>query len=237
MQHAWIEAGYIIVSDALAPGRDGVRGPQRIVTMSTCIVDSYPDGWALPWTNISDAELDEHRASLGLGALEFAALRAWVSDAIDDGRFGWTNTFLSLDAARDFNRRFLGAVGTRKLLGASFAPDIAAQFLREEAPQRPGAGSGVWTALSRNRGIELGGKSLGFDVVGADWDSFHTFWCNGLQRDFAAELGLQVNRHGLFDEESQARAACEFASRPETGAEPCAWYPVRIDEHDFNVQR
>lgn len=231
-----IEAGYYIVSDAIPPNRERVFTPPRVVTISTCIVDSYPDAWALPWAGTSESQLREHQTSLGLEAPETAALRAWVSKALESGEFGCPNVFLSLATAREFDRRFLAKVKRRRLLGASVAADVAARFLHEMEPQRPNAGSGTWSALSRNRRIEPGGRFLGFDIVGAEWGGdFHTFWCNGLERDFESHLGIRVNPQGLLEDEVQALAACEYVSRPEVGAEPCCWFPVGIHEYGFGL--
>jgi hypothetical protein len=232
----WIEAGYFIVSDTAPPSREGCFAPPCVATISTCIVDSYPDDWALPWASIAEEQLQERRASLGLERPDFAALRAWVSKALESGEFGWPNVFLSLGAAREFSRRFLGKVTLRRLFGASAAADVATRFLHEMAPQRPNAGSGTWIALSRNRRIEPGGRPLGFDIVGAEWGgNFHTFWCNGLEREFETRFGIRVNQQGLLDDEVQAQAACEYVSRPEVAAEPCCWYPVRVSEYEFGL--
>lgn len=234
MQREWIEAGYFIVADAARPDLGSCSLPHRRVTISTCIVDSYPDWWALPWARTSEDELEKRRVSLDLDPSQFAALRAWVADAVARGEYGWPNVFLTLGSAREFHRRFLAGRTGQRVLGASVARDVAARFVRDEAPSGKNAAPGVWSALSRERRAERGGQLLGFDIVGAEvGGSFHTFSCNDLERDFAAHLGIQLNAHGLIDEAAHALAASEYVNRGDVGAEPVNWYPMRIVEYEF----
>lgn len=151
MQREWLEARYFIVSDAPSPDRASGLLPPRVVTVSTCIVESYPDAWALPWVQTPGDELDKLREFLGLDMAAFSALRSWVGEALDNGDYGWPNVFLSLGAARAFGHRFLGAVKNRRLVGLSMVEDLAREYLREEAPPEGHGAPGIWTALSRTR--------------------------------------------------------------------------------------
>ena len=186
MQHEWLEAGFFVVSDATSPKRAGSPLPSRIVTVSTCIVESYPDEWALPWFQTSPEDLERIRASLGLNRSAFSGLRAWVEEAMTNGDYGWPNVFLSLEAAREFGQKFLGAVRNRRLLGLSLAEEVARAFVREEALPEGRGGSGTWSALQRRRRLEHPGPPLGFDVLGAEHGGdFHTFTCNSLERHYS----------------------------------------------------
>jgi len=232
---AWIQAGFFWISDGRAPLRESSLLPTRLVTVSTCIVDSYPDSWALPWFTTPPEKLLEIRASLALDDRDFAALLAWVARAIDTGDFGWPNVFSSLRVSREFHALFLRAPERLRLVGLTAAKDVAEEFLIQEVPEREGAGSGVWTALSRNAPLAPGGTTLGFDVLGANYGGdFHTFSCNDLARDYHEKLGICFNRHGLIDDERQAIDACEYTNRDEVGAAPVAWYPFRVDQYDFD---
>ena len=150
---------------------------------------------------------------------------------MDDGHFGWPNEFFSLRAAREFGIRFLGAAQRSRIVGMSLAMDVAAAFLREEAPQERHDGSGVWTVLKRGVPLAQGGSLLGFDVLGAEYGGwFHTFCCNGLEQEFNEKLGITFNEYGLIDDYSRAVTACEYTNRDDVGAEPVAWYPFRVDD-------
>ena len=95
----WIEAGFFLVSSGKSPERQSRLLPARIVTISTCIVESYPDSWALPWVEARPEELLKIRELLSLGESGLADLRSWVGRAMEDGDLGWPNVFFSLRAA------------------------------------------------------------------------------------------------------------------------------------------
>src|SRR5262245_19547375 len=101
-EHDWIEAGFFVVSDGQFPDRLKQPLAATGVTVSTCIVESYPDEWALPWVETAEAPLREIRESLSLDETDFSELRRWVARALDCGQIGWPNVYFSLHSAREF---------------------------------------------------------------------------------------------------------------------------------------
>jgi len=234
MDFEWFEAGSFLVSGGKAPGRHDGLLPTCIATVSTCIVESYPDSWALPWVETTPDEVRQVLESLSLDESGFADLRSWVERAIEERALGWPNVFFTLAAAAEFKSRFLRALQGVRLLGLSIANDVAAEFVREQCPPEGHDGSGVWTKISGSVRSTLHSSSrlLGFDVLGAEQDgSFHTIACNGLEQQLSEALGIPFNASGLIPDYSSAVAACEFMNREDVGAEPIAWYPFRVDEH------
>ncbi len=230
MEQAWVEAGFFVIADGASPQQARPLLPPAIVTVSACIVDSYPGSWALPWTNTSPDTLAEVQRSLALDDGAFAELCASVRAAFDDGSFGWPNVFASLDAAQDFKRQYLQALVNARVIGLSFTREVAAAFVADQAPSGGLGGSGVWLMLARDLTLRRGGALLGFDTLGADsGGSFHTFSCNGLWEDLHEKLGVSFNEHGLISRYADAVAACDYLNREEVGAEPVSWYPGRID--------
>jgi len=202
------------------------------VTVSTCIVESWPNSWALSWVKTTPEVARRVRESLELDDTDFADLQLWVSRSMDNGKFGWPDVFLSLRSAREFKNRFLGAIAGSRIVGLSLAKDVAAEFLREERPQEGHGAPGVWTMLKREVALNQQASLLGFDVLGAEYGgSFHTFSCNGLEEDLNKKLGITFNEYGLIGDYSSALAASDFTNRDDVGAEPVAWYPFRVDEY------
>lgn len=231
-QDDWIGAGFFLLSEGKSSEKSPRLLPAHIITVSNCIVDTYPDSWALPWVDTPADELRSMRDSLGLDDNAFGDLRSWVEQAMESGDFGWPNVFFSVRAGREFSHRFLGALQGVRLVGLSLTKDVAADFLREEAPQEGRGASGVWTMLARRELLAQPATQLGFDVLGAEYGGwFHTFSCNGLEKDFSDKLGVLFNQCGLIDEYVRAVAASEYTNRDDTGAEPVAWYPFRVDDY------
>jgi len=232
MECEWLEAGFFVITGGKSPARETCLLPERIVTVSTCIVESYPDSWALSWVKTTPDQVRQIRETLALKDSELAELRSWVGQAMNDGHFGWPNVFFSLRAAREFRERFLGVLQESRIVGLSLATDVAAAFLREEAPQEGHGAPGVWTMLTRGVRLNRPTSPLGFDVLGAEYGgAFHTFSCNGLEQEFNEKLGITFNRYGLIDDYLRAVTASEYTNRDEVGAEPVAWYPFRVDDY------
>jgi hypothetical protein len=234
MKEEWIQAGFFLSSGAVPHPGDQRFLPSRILTVSGCRVRKYPGWWALPgelvlpdggtrpWT------LADVPEELELTEPGFNDLRSWVEKSLSSLDLGWPNVFQNLRAAREFKRRFMPALPGVRLIGLVIAADDAKEFTPdyEEAGKRMTA--------SRRLPPDDAGVFLGFDVLGVeDSGSFHTFSCNGLEKDFAEKLGVTFNDYGLIPNQDQALTAAEYADRDETVAEPVPWRAVKLYEFDL----
>ncbi len=97
---------------------------------------------------------------------------------------------------------------------------------------------GVLTALRRGAPLPSGGVILGFDVLGWDWGTFHSYTCNGLEAEFDASLGIRPNAHGFFSRVEDARKCADHANLETIGAEPALWLPWLTVAYDgFGTER
>lgn len=232
MDRQWIEAGFFIVSEGDSPENGKGLLPNRIVTVSTCLVRTYPDSWALPWVKSDPDTLQGLQRSMELDNAQFAEMRSWVDRAMNGGDFGWPNVFISREAAEEFRGRFLHAIAGLRLVGLSLTRNVGTDFVRQEEPEKGAGAGGVWTKVSRWVPLGSSGILLGFDVLGAEvGGSFHTFSCNGLERDFTEVLRVSFNQHGLIDDYPKCVEAAQYVNREDVGAEPVNWYPFRIDQY------
>ncbi|MCK7483538.1 MAG: hypothetical protein M0C28_45795 [Candidatus Moduliflexus flocculans] len=139
---------------------------------------------------------------------------------------GWPNVFLNLRAAREFKRRFMPAVAGVHLIGLAIAADDVEEFTSDP--------SSMGEVASRRLPPDDSGVFLGFDVLGMEYGaSFHTFSCNGLEKDYVEKLGIIFNAHGLIPDQAQAFTAAEYTNRDETGAEPVPWFAAKLYEYDL----
>lgn len=63
-------------------------------------------------------------------------------------------------------------------------------FLDETRPELGQGQAGVLTALQRGVAPGPSGIAIGFDELGWDYGSFHSYVCNGLENEFASVLGI-----------------------------------------------
>jgi hypothetical protein len=119
------------------------------------------------------------------------------------------------------------------LLGIALAGPRLERFLTDATPFKAQDEPGVFKATSARRAPPGDGSQRGFEVLGYEYGAFHSFICNGLEREYAL-LGMQLNKCGLFDGLADAERAAEFTNLESTGAEPVPWDAWRIDEYDAN---
>ena len=224
----WVQAGFFLVSTRATPWRDNKILPDHAVTVSECVVDRYPDTSWLLEEHPGEETAKLVQGVLGLTPEETPRLFEWIDTAWETGDFGWPGVFLSLGAALEFQERFLHRLKPAvRLIGLSLDSALVSNYC---------ASSDVLTQLLRYEPLESAGVPLGFDVAGETGEpnpTFHTFSCNGLEREFSEVVGVLFNEHGLIVEYADALAAWEFMDQlePENEPEPAEWFPFRIDEH------
>ena len=180
----------------------------------------WSDGGTRPAT-LADAPKE-----LKLTESQFDDLRSWVDRALASSDLGWPNVFLNLRAAREFKRRFMHAISGVHLIGLAIASDDVEEFTSDP--------SSMGDVASKRLPPDDSGVFVGFDVLGMEYGaSFHTFSCNGLEKDYVEKLGIIFNAHGLIPDQDQALAAAEYTNRDETRAEPVPWFAVKLYEYDL----
>jgi len=235
----WISAGWYLTVPTPRPSWQGPDGgpadpglvPERVVTLSTCLAPLCPDVWAYAWTKEPSEARAREQARFGLSEEAAGALTTWCDGAFQRGELGYPCVLLSRIVALDLWRRFLRSSGALLLelaLPSEDLPDLLAAI----APVAGSAEGGLAAALRRQQEAE-DGLTLGFDVLGLDYGSFHSYLCNGLEREFAARFGARPNALGLFDDHRLARQCAAWAGGPEAKAEPGPWRAWRVVQHEL----
>lgn len=177
--------------------------PERILSVSECIVDIIPE----PGERFAEPY-----------------------NAFDIEEIGWPNVFYSTPDAWEFIRRSLPEADDLVILGIGLHLTLVDAYLTEEQPPAGAKGaSGVYEAISRGKGLDPGGENLGFEVLGLECGgSPHSWLCNGLEMDAWRELGIRPNERGFLGTLDEAQRCAQYANRPESGAEPVFWLPWLI---------
>lgn len=205
--------------------------PAELWTPTSCLCDLYPEHWAFSWCKPRREAVRSAVAGLGLEPSDLEALQAWADTQLEAGGMGFPGMLLHLDAAREFEARFLRAGPEIKLLGIGLPESDAQAFLTEAEPG-PGEGApGVYQAIAAGAPLAGGGTSLGFEPLGYEFGAFHSFVCNALQNDYAKELGLRLNDHGRFSDLAESERAVAYTRLDSTGAEPALWQSWAVVEY------
>lgn len=75
--------------------------------------------------------------------------------------------------------------------------------------------------IEKNPVNEMDGNLIGYDIIGWDISSFHSFLCNSLQKQF---LDVKFNSYGLLDETYSKTEQMSFSIQGM--GEPVDWIPV-----------
>lgn len=204
--------------------------PARIISMSDCLAHFVPDVWSLAWASVSQGERIQSATSLGVDP---ALLQDLITDATSefDRSWGWPNVIFDLAFAREFAHRFLADVDDLHLIGLALPVDLAPAFIDEARPG-PGEGaSGLFQCISNGKVPASGGTPVGWEILGFQSSSFHSWLCNGLEREVFRELGLRPAQNGLIDDARKARDIADYCGKEGVGAEPALWQPWLLIEY------
>jgi len=208
--------------------------PAEILSLSDCIADLIPGTWTIEGVNPSSRDHESGVVKLRLASGTLASLRSYVTPRLEDGSIGWPNVFFTVADAQEFASRFLVELPEVRLLGAGLHANAVDRFLAEEASEPR---QGIYRALSNRADPEPGGMILGWEVLCYVYGTFHSWLCNGLERDVAERLGIRPNAVGFIDNAEEAMQASEYCSRDEVRAEAGFWAPWRVVEYDVPGRR
>ncbi|MFK7991439.1 MAG: hypothetical protein AB8I08_35815 [Sandaracinaceae bacterium] len=184
--------------------------PSSVVSASDCIVEFPFAAWA------ESASRGSPRSDRKF------AIACQV--AREQGSLSESGLFSQRDAALALRRRLLPPDSPHLAFSIELPTDLVDSFLED-------ALEGAWFDRIAQGEQPGEGRSIGFDVLGFDFTGFHSYLCNGLERDFDELLGARPNRYGLIDKLEVARRCAEHCNQEGTGAEPVLWLPWRVVLH------
>jgi hypothetical protein len=202
--------------------------PSLLLTLTSCLTDLFPDSWALEWVRCSDDDRTATAARFGVPASEVQALVRTVTELYDTENLGWPNVWYNLEAARRLIRETFSKSSDIVLVGAGIPSDFVAALLHGLTPAPREGPCGAFQMASAGQALVSGGEVLGWEVLGFDSASCHSWLCNGVHVAAAERLGVQPGKLGLLDSEQAAREVIRMMAEDPSKAEPAAWVPTGI---------
>lgn len=127
--------------------------------------------------------------------------------------------FYSPEAARHFIKRFDLDTDNLFIIGAGLPKALHQAWLEEETDHE-----GITKRIKQAMPIELGGETLGYDVVSYSYHDFaHSWLCSGLEKDMYELFGIRTNQHGLLATSADAKQVNDWIAEDNeqgTRAEP-----------------
>lgn len=220
--------GYFLVRPSPAP--DWTHGESQsspVLSLSDCICPSVSAHWASPWVDVAEEERLREAAAFGLGPGTLPSVLDWFDQSMETA-MGWPNVFRSVWAARCFARRFLTVGADVYLVGLGLAGTDVARLLRDASrSDESWAPGGILEMIAAGLPPEPGGEALGWEVLGFDHGGFHSWFCNRLEVEVEAELGIRPGALGLIARGSDALAVADYAAG-DPGVEPGVWLAGKL---------
>ena len=199
--------------------------PERVLTLSPCLTEFFPDAWAIEWVTNSDAERLAAASALGIPSHLVPAVVRHMTDALSALQLGWPGVWLSLTAGRAAANDFLPDSSDFALLGLGVPGDLV-ESLSSAVEPKPGEGpSGLYQTLSRRAPLEPTGDPAGWELLGVELGACHSWLCNSVHVLAQSRLGITPNALGLIPTEEQARQVTTLISQDPSIAEPASWFP------------
>jgi len=215
---AYICGGYYLVKRIVRPRGVSELIPDTLLTLSNCFTDVAPGDWAVQGYNYDEAARAEEAAKFGILASAVPQLVALMSRELGTQH---SNAFPTLSVAQSF----YGSCGNKEgvwLLGIGLDPSLLPS-LEAQRDDDINHGYGLMERVELKQPLERGGKALGYEPLGFEGTSFHSWLCHNVPEEAAKEFGIRPNRHGLIESfEDAVRVTKHLKS---TGAEPAIWAP------------
>lgn len=230
--HPYLLGGYVLTHTFERPDpMSAALLPDRLLSISECLSDFAPGIWALDWTKTKESDRIRIASDFGLSGLEAEGFFAFATEQFG-WSWGWPHVIYRLHEARAIAKRLRTGRVELHLLGIGLPADLAPAFLEHAAPSDAQEGpTGFYTSIKAGAELDPDGTPLGWEILCSDFGGFHSWLCNGLEKDVASVLEIVPNAHGFITDERQARIAAEYCGRPEVAAEPGLWQPWLIVDY------
>jgi hypothetical protein len=195
----YYSGGYYLIEPHERPScMNGDIVPSTILSVSSCICNTYPDGFNW-YRKQRPPKFDEEMAK---------NCDEWMSAKLDDQQIGWPNVFYNLNTAREFYQKFLFSLSNLRCIGIGLKVEFVKNFLDDVVDYE----GGVVQCLMKKTFLEEDGKFLGFETLGYDVNDFHSYLCNGLEEELPP-FAISLNSEGLVTNFEQAVEFAESISR------------------------
>lgn len=214
----YIAVGYYATNPVPRPKGISERVPAKMLTLSNCFATIGPQD-VINWTG--GAWSRKHHAAaltLGISVAAIPEMTEWLDAELQP------DAFASLDAAREFMRRFAPA-SEALLIGLGLHRSLLPS-MHEQRDNDTNRGYPILERVEQGSALASGGRILGYEALGFDGCSFHTWLCNVSPEEVSNELGVVANDRGFFETLEDGIRVVEYVRKP--GGEPAIWEPLLV---------
>src|SRR3954468_12710108 len=207
--------------------------PEKVLTVSSCLTESFPDSWALAWVRCTDEARAASAVKFGIapGALPHVCAR--IGELFNDGAAAWPTVWRRSAIAREVTRELLREPRGLAFVGVGVPADFVDGVLSELAPQPQEGAPGAYLAALAREPMASGGTLIGWEVLGFDRGSCHSWLCNGVHVEAATRIDRRPGPLGLLESEAAARDVLRMMAEDPQKAEPATWVPAAVLQYEL----
>lgn len=188
-----------------------------ILSISQCICDIHPNLNGCLWDKHEDIKIS-YKAQLGLAEEKYTHLVSTVVGLFNGKRLDIDGRFINLSDAQSFYTSFLFNRADAKIIGVALMTHNIEKLIGE-----PHWGQNAATPrdIPSAQMQLLGGEIIGFDIA-----NFHSYLCNGLDKDISERYAIVTDDYGIIQNDySQIEL---FTESIQGEGEPVLWLPCML---------
>lgn len=202
--------------------------PDSIFSASSCICDFYPEMTQV-WTDSKKIK-NRYISELNFTKSTFDQMEKWIDEEFNRKEFGFPHVFNSVGSAKNFYRKFFLHIPDMKLIGIGLPEEFVEEF--QEEFDVPDYFYGVEFNIQNNKCLASDGNILGYEILGYEYGSFHSYLCNSLYKDYSQVFPFKLNQNGFIKTLEEAIHLSQFTN-DELDAEPVLWLPWIVKEYSL----
>jgi len=210
--------GYYIVEPVDRPSCVSLEC-EKLLSISPCFCDMHPDLSGCLWDG-HKKEKKAYQERLSMTSDEFTDMEREVSGLFQERRIDTDCRFTVLSDAVNFYQRYLKGRINVRIVSISTPRRYVASLLDEA----------LWGQNAAVSSEEITGTLIGGEILGFDYGSFHSYLCNGLEKELQKIFHVSFSpKTGLIQNDFTELE--RFAEHIQGMGEPVDWIPVLIREH------
>lgn len=226
----YVSGGYYIISSIERPDYvDKEVIPNTIFSASECICDIHPSINIL-WGQ-SKKEKELYAEQLKISQSTYQDIENWVGDMFEEEVFAFPQLFTTVDLAKEFYNKFLNHLTDIQIIGIGLPEKYVDEFIEYEEMinKTEKERYGIEKLLLRNVEVDnKEAKMIGYEVLGFEFGTFHSYLCNGLEKDFKKHFNFVLNENGFIPTLEESARYCVYSNDEDVGTEPVLWLPWAI---------
>ena len=215
----YVSGGYYVVKAIPRPSDLSDNLPNNLLTVSRCFTVVMRHVIQLQWDNYENVgqAIAEEARDFAIPQPQIPELVRWVKAQRNTNYL----VFTEVEPPLELVDRFVSDAATH-VVGLGLHVSLIESF-KSQLAKDMNNGYSLAELVDEKRPLAEGGVPLGYEPLGFEGTSFHSWLCHYAPNEAYSRFGIRPNQFGLIDKLEDARQVTDYLLQ--TGAEPAIWEP------------